>query len=107
MSLRYRRASWGGDPDMGGVSIDLGSQTAVKTIKVTPGKRTPLTADVYVSDTPGKTGTKVGSMSSATSEQTISTNASGRYVTVFIPTQTKPAGQSYYESSIAEVTVSK
>ena len=46
-------------------------------------------------------------MSSATSEQTISTNASGRYVTVFIPTQTKPAGQSYYESSIAEVTVSK
>ena len=106
-SLHYLNRPWGGYPGYGGLALNLGTSTDVKKIKITPGEGLPLTADVYVSDTPGTSGNKVGSVSNATSEQTVDAGAKGRYVTIFITTQSKPAGESYYQSAISEVSVEK
>lgn len=104
-SLHYLGQSWGGYKSFGGIAVNLGTSTDVKTVKITPGKDLPLTADVYVGDVPGTTGTKIGSVSNATSEQTVSGSANGRYVTIFIPTQQQAPGQTYYQAAIAEVSV--
>lgn len=106
-SLHYLNQPWGGFVGYGGLALNLGTSTDVKKIKITPGAGLPLTADVYVADVPGTSGTKVGSVSNATSEQTVESTAKGRYVTIFITTQSKPAGKTYYQSAIAEVSVEK
>lgn len=106
-SLHYLNRPWGGFSGYGGLALNLGTSTDVKKITITPGAGLPLTADVYVGDVPGTSGTKVGSVTDATSEQTVESNAKGRYVTIFITTQSKPAGKSYYQSAIAEVSVEK
>lgn len=79
----------------------------MKSIKITPGEGQPLTADVYVGDAPGTAGNKVGSVSNATSQQTISSTAKGSYVTIFITTQSLAPGTSYYQSAVSEVSVEK
>ena len=106
-SLHYLNQPWGGFAGYGGLAVNLGTSTPVKKVTVTPGAGLPLTADVYVSDIPGTSGTKVGTISGATSAQSVSSNASGRYVTIFITTQSKPAGRTYYQSAIAEVSVER
>lgn len=106
-SLHYLNQPWGGFTGYGGLALNLGSSTDVKKITITPGAGLPLTADVYVGDVPGTSGTKVGSVAGATGEQTVNSTAKGRYVTIFITTQSKPAGKTYYQSAIAEVSVEK
>lgn len=106
-SLLYRNRPWGGYPGYGGLALNLGTSTDVKSIKITPGEGQPLTADVYVGDAPGTAGKKVGSVSNATSQQTISSTAKGSYVTIFITTQSLAPGTSYYQSAVSEVSVEK
>ena len=106
-SLLYRNRPWGGYPGYGGLTLNLGTSTDVKSIKITPGESQPLTADVYVGDAPGTAGKKVGSVSNATSQQTISSTAKGSYVTIFITTQSLAPGTSYYQSAVSEVSVEK
>lgn len=106
-SLLYRNRPWGGYPGYGGLALNLGTSTAVKSIEITPGEGQPLTADVYVGDAPGTAGKKVGSVSNATSQQTISSTAKGSYVTIFITTQSLAPGTSYYQSAVSEVSVEK
>lgn len=106
-SLQFRSKPWGGSTSMGGLAIKLDTSTAVKTVKITPDDGSPLTADVYVGDKPGTDGTKIGSISGATSEQTVSGSATGKYVTIFIPTMGKPSGKNYYQAAVAEVSVEK
>lgn len=106
-SLLYRNRPWGGYPGYGGLALNLGTSTDVKSIKITPGEGQPLTADVYVGDAPGTAGKKVGSISNATSQQTISSTAKGSYVTIFITTQSLAPGTSYYQSAVSEVSVEK
>lgn len=106
-SLLYRNRPWGGYPGYGGLALNLGTSTDVKSIKITPGEGQPLTADVYVGDAPGTVGKKVGSVSNATSQQTISSTAKGSYVTIFITTQSLAPGTSYYQSAVSEVSVEK
>lgn len=106
-SLLYRNRPWGGYPGYGGLALNLGTSTDVKSIKITPGEGQPLTAEVYVGDAPGTAGKKVGSVSNATSQQTISSTAKGSYVTIFITTQSLAPGTSYYQSAVSEVSVEK
>ncbi|CAM3453425.1 protein kinase family protein [Dermacoccus barathri] len=106
-SLLYRNRPWGGYPGYGGLALNLGTSTDVKSIKITPGEGQPLTADVYVGDAPGTAGKKVGSVSNVTSQQTISSTAKGSYVTIFITTQSLAPGTSYYQSAVSEVSVEK
>ena len=106
-SLLYRNRPWGGYPGYGGLALNLGTSIDVKSIKITPGEGQPLTADVYVGDAPGTAGKKVGSVSNATSQQTISSTAKGSYVTIFITTQSLAPGTSYYQSAVSEVSVEK
>ncbi|KLO63937.1 hypothetical protein AA983_04335 [Dermacoccus sp. PE3] len=106
-SLLYRNRPWGGYPGYGGLALNLGTSTDVKSIEITPGEGQPLTADVYVGDAPGTAGKKVGSVSNATSQQTISSTAKGSYVTIFITTQSLAPGTSYYQSAVSEVSVEK
>ena len=105
-SLFYLNKPWGGYPDRGGLAVTLPGQTKVKSVTIEPGEF-PLTADVYVGDTPGTSGTKIGSVSNATSQQVVQADgAEGRYVTVYVTDMTQTPDK-HYRSSIAELTVQK
>ena len=104
-SLYYLNQPWGGYPNRGGLAVTLPGETKVKSIVINPGEF-PLTADVYVGDQPGTSGTKVGSVSAATSEQTVDAKgAEGKYVTIYVTDMAETKGR--YRASVAELTVNK